>query len=74
MDNIISIIASLGCLTIILKTILRIIWLYYPGFLTGSFLGKHKTIPKWEMLGYYICGITVLAYYIVKSLDKLNVI
>ncbi len=71
MKTILEILLSAVCAFGIIKQILRIIWLYFPNFLYGSFLFKNKDSSKIELLMYYILAIVAMAYYIVYVLDKI---
>lgn len=55
----------------IFKQILRIIWLYFPSFMQGSFLLKNKDYSKTELLLYYILAIIAMGYYIKNTLEKI---
>ncbi len=70
MKNIFEILISVGCAVGILKTLLRIIWLYFSSFLKNSRLYKIKEPDKVEKLLYFLAPMLCMAYYIVQTIEK----
>lgn len=68
---ILDIIVSLICIFGIIKQLLRIIWLYFPSFMEGSFLHKRRQESKMEMLLYYLLAIVAMSYFIIRTLNGL---
>lgn len=71
MRTILEILLCLICGFAIIGHLFRIIWLYYPSFLKGTFLHRKKQETKTEMLLYYLLAIIAMAYYITRTLEKI---
>jgi hypothetical protein len=71
MKNIVELLIAIVCVFGILKQLFRIIWLYFPSFMKGSFLHKGKEPGKTEMLLYYLLAITAMAYYLVVTVERI---
>ena len=70
MKNIFEILIAVGCAVGILKTLLRIIWLYFPSFLKNGRLYKIKEPDRVEKLLYFLESMLCMAYYIVQTIEK----
>ena len=72
--NIIRILVAVGCVLFVLKTFLRMIWLFRPELFQHRFFAPSKEVRRSEMVVYYLAGIIASLYYIFSTLDRLNLL
>ncbi|MFN8308165.1 MAG: hypothetical protein U0T79_15445 [Ferruginibacter sp.] len=71
MRTLIEILIGITCLYAIFIQLLRIIWLYFPTFIRGTYLYKVKEPIKTEMLLYFVLAIMAMSYFIFITVDKM---
>jgi len=70
-NYIMSILIIIGCFYALAIQVFRIIWLYRPEFIKGSFMYKHKEPSKYDQILYFIVMLICLTYTIYSIALKL---
>jgi len=69
--DIVKLLLCIACTAEIFIQLFRIIWLYFPSFMQGSFLYKRKGLKKTELLIYYVLAIVAMVYYIFVNTENI---
>ncbi len=67
----INILIMIGCFYALAIQVMRIIWLYKPEFIKGSFMYKHKEPSKYDLILYFIGMLVILTYTIYSLAIKM---
>lgn len=70
---VIRIIVCLACIYGIAKHLVKIVRLFYPGFLSPV-LKETKEADKFDLIIYYSLAIIAMAYYIIYTIKKMELI
>ena len=70
-NYIISTLIIIGCFYAFAIQVMRIIWLYRPEFIKGSFMYKHKEPSKYDQILYFIAMLVILAFTIYSLAIKI---
>ena len=60
-----------GCFYALAIQVMRIIWLYRPEFIKGSFMYKHKEPSKYDQVLYCLGMLVILAYTMYSLVVKI---
>ena len=71
MRTLIGTLIGITCLYAIFIQLLRIIWLYFPAFIRGTYLYKLREPIKTEMLLYFVLAIVAMSYFIFVTVEKM---
>ncbi len=68
---IIRILITIGCFYALIIQVMRLIWLYYPDFIKGSSIYKHKEPSRFDLIIYFIAMLIILGYTIYLTVIKI---
>lgn len=70
-NYIMNVLIIIGCFYALTIQVMRIIWLYRPEFIKGSFMYKHKEPSKYDQILYFIGMLVILTYTIYSLAIKI---
>lgn len=67
-----KIVILIGCALLIVLTLFRIFWIFFPNLLHNKRIFRLKEPNNFEKICYYLVAILLLVYSIYNTIEKIN--